>query len=246
MPFVLDERTFERRFRPEGLDSLASLIVRDGDQTAGVCLIARQGWTSRVAAMAIAPPFRSQGVGKRMMTQVIDEARERGDIRMVLEVIEQNPPAIGLYEHVGFSKVQRLIGYRKIASGGSDQNLERIDPSEVVRRQVLEGESDLPWDYKPETLALKINTTGWSLENQAFALVSEVPGDRVVLWSIFANRKTRGLGLGSRLLEGLNHHYQGKTFVMPIAAPETLAKEFMTKNGFEIPEITQFEMAITL
>ncbi len=246
MPFSLDAGTFERRFRPEGLDTQASLLLMLDDKPAGICLIARQGWTSRVAAMAIASDFRGKGLGKKMMIQVIEEARERGDRRMVLEVIEQNPPAIGLYERVGFSKVQRLIGYRKVASGGTEQKLERIDPSGVIRRQVSEGEPNLPWDYKPETLSLKVNTVGWSLEDQAYALVSEAPGDRVVLWSLFTNRNSRGLGFATKLLDGLGHQYAGKTIVMPIASPEGLAKDFMLKNGFEIPEITQFEMAINL
>jgi ribosomal protein S18 acetylase RimI-like enzyme len=127
MPFVIDGLQFERRFRPEGLDTQSSVILMDSDKPAAICLIARQGWTSRVAAMAIAPNFRRKGVGQHLMNLVIDEARKRGDHRLILEVIEQNPPAIGLYESVGMSITRRLAGYRREPSAGTKSDIQFID-----------------------------------------------------------------------------------------------------------------------
>jgi len=245
MPFVIDGPGFERRFRPEGLDTQASIVLMSGDQPAGVCLIARQGWTSRVAAMAIAPDFRAQGIGKQLMNLVIDESKARNDRRMVLEVIEQNPPAIGLYESVGMSKTRRLVGYRREPSPGLMSSLSEIDPSEVIRSQVSECDADLPWDFKPETLALKVNTVGFSLESKAFTLVSEAPNDRVIIWTLFVRKACRLQGLGTRLVEGLAAKYPDKALVMPVALPDDLAPEFFSKTGFVPPAISQFEMAIS-
>ena len=64
MPFNIDGPGFERRFRPEGLDAQSSVVLMAEDQPAAVCLIARQGWTSRVAAMAIADAFTSSSMSR--------------------------------------------------------------------------------------------------------------------------------------------------------------------------------------
>ncbi|MBS1728111.1 MAG: GNAT family N-acetyltransferase [Armatimonadetes bacterium] len=243
MPFRLDAPTFERRFRPEGLDSQASILLFDGDAPAGVCLIARQGWTSRVAAMAIAPDFRSQGVGKRLMQRVIQEAKDRKDRRLVLEVIEQNPPAIGLYESVGFAKTRRLVGYRRGAQSGSPFELREIDPAEVVRLQSVECSTDLPWDFRPETLTLKTNTVGISLDDQAYALITETP-ERVVLWSVFARRDHRQAGRGRTIVEAIAARNPGASLMTPVALPDDHFSEFFAALGFEHHPISQFEMEL--
>ena len=247
MTFVLDALGFERRFRPEGLDSQSSVILKKGDEFAAICLIARQGWTTRVAAMAIAPNFRRQGVGQHLMNLVIGEAKARGDKKLVLEVIEQNPPAIKLYESVGLSITRRLAGYRREPSPGVSFVLKEVDPSEVIRRQVVECEPGLPWDYKPETLATKgVTLTGYSLEGRAFALVTNTPGERIIIWSLFTNRTERRNGLGKQLVEAIAAPYPEKALVTPVALPDTHAPEFLTAAGFSEVAISQYEMAIDL
>ena len=247
MPFVLDGPGFERRFRPEGLDSMASVILKSGEEFAAICLVARQGWTSRVAAMAIAPNFRRQGVGRRLMNLVIDEARERGDKRLVLEVIEQNPPAIGLYESVGLSIARRLAGYRREPNSNPSESATIIDPSIVIGHLARECSSDLPWDYKPETLAHKGSPAkGVSLSDVAFALISDTPGERVIIWSLFTKRDSRRLGNGRKLVEAIAAMFPNKALVTPVALPDDHAPEFLTAVGFTEVSISQFEMAIDL
>lgn len=243
MAFELDAAGFENRFRPEGLDSQASIILQNGYEPAAICLVARQGWTSRVAAMAIAPDFRRQGLGRKLMSTVIEEARTRGDKRMVLEVIEQNPAAIGLYENVGMSITRRLVGYRREAGSGIEGPLQEVDPITVIRLATTESEADLPWDYKPETLIFKGQTIGLSLEDRAFALVTNAP-ERIIIWTLFTLRQARGKGYAKKLIEAIAARYPEQRVVTSIAFPDNLFPEFYAKTGFTVPDITQFEMAI--
>lgn len=246
VPFVLDAPGFENRFRPEGLDTQASLLVQDGDDPAALCLIARRGWTARVAAMAVAPNHRRTGVGKRLMEKVIEEAKERGDKRLVLEVIEQNPAAISLYQAVGMNITRRLVGYKRVGGDAQPEPLDSIDPLAFTRRMIAECDLDLPWDFLPETLNSKAPPSeALALENSAFALVTEAPA-RTIVWSLFVNRDKRGQGYGSRLVRALSAKFGGKDLVTPVALPDTVAPQFFTKLGFVSPEISQFEMEIKL
>lgn len=245
--FILDAEGFERRFRPEGLDTEASIILMDGDSPAAICLIARQGWTCRVAAMAIAPDFRGQGVGKSLMRKVIDEARDRGDHRIVLEVIEQNPPAIGLYESVGLKITRRLVGYRRSPMPSVAADLKEIDPLTVVRHMFTECDANLPWDFKPETLIGKSPPTlGLTIDERSFALVTNTPGERVIIWSLFTDRAYRNAGCARQLLEAIAARFTGKALVTPVALPDDLAPEFFASTGFQVNEISQYEMALDL
>src|SRR5687767_81062 len=50
-------------FRRDSVEFRASAVVLAGDEPAGVALIARRGWSSRLAAMAVLPAARRQGAG---------------------------------------------------------------------------------------------------------------------------------------------------------------------------------------
>jgi ribosomal protein S18 acetylase RimI-like enzyme len=55
-----------------------------------------------VLGMGLLPPFRGQGVGRRLIGIAIDAARRRGLTRIELTVREDNANAIALYKRIGF------------------------------------------------------------------------------------------------------------------------------------------------
>jgi RimJ/RimL family protein N-acetyltransferase len=57
---------------------------------------------SGALGMGLLPPFRHQGIGKRLMLQALDAARAFGLQRVELTVRENNKNAIALYKNVGF------------------------------------------------------------------------------------------------------------------------------------------------
>src|SRR5215213_1723963 len=103
MPVDVSAQAYERRFRPESLDPFASRVYSREARPVAVLLVARRGWTSRIAAMAVAPEVRGKGVGKQIMQGAIREAVSRGDHSVLLEVIEHNTPALNLYKGLGFN-----------------------------------------------------------------------------------------------------------------------------------------------
>jgi hypothetical protein len=57
-------RGYEQRFRPENVDPFSSYVYFREQRPVAIILIARRGWTSRVAAMAVVPEERGRGFGK--------------------------------------------------------------------------------------------------------------------------------------------------------------------------------------
>ena len=112
VPISSDPVALAARIRQEQIDLAASLVVRaPNGELAGIALIARRGDTSRLAGMGITAPWRGQKAGQALVSRVVQEASERQDRRMVLEVIEQNTPAVRLYEKSGFVALRRLVGH---------------------------------------------------------------------------------------------------------------------------------------
>ena len=187
VPMRLTPERYEARSRAENLDPFASRLYYSEGAPAAVAMIARRGWTSRLAAMAVAPDFRGRGVGKHVMKIVLEEAALRKDRTMILEVFEQNPAAVALYTGLGFRPIRRLVGYdfnpQGADLGGSDfQRLHEIDPLIVVRLIANEGEPDLPWMLMPETLAAATQPVqALHLDEIAFAIVADPNAEKILI-----------------------------------------------------------------
>ena len=57
---------------------------------------------AQITNVAIAPRYRGQGIGTRMMAEIIQAAKQRGAVRMTLEVRPSNTAALAFYTAFGF------------------------------------------------------------------------------------------------------------------------------------------------
>ena len=100
-----------KRYGPEVYDAQeyigrtdhAAWLAYAGGQVAGQILV-QEHW-NRLAIIwdiAVDPPFRRQGVGRRLIEQAIGWARERGLPGVMLETQNINAGACRLYESCGF------------------------------------------------------------------------------------------------------------------------------------------------
>src|SRR5215207_5370430 len=126
MPVHVTAQGYERRFRPENVDPFASYVYFREARPVAVVLVARRGWTSRIAAMAVAPEARGRGLGKLIMQDALDETVERGDRSVLLEVFEHNTPAVKLYESLGFRPARRLVGYHHDPGGAASAVIDKL------------------------------------------------------------------------------------------------------------------------
>ncbi len=237
---------WERRFRGEHLDPFASRVYEHEGRPAAVLFITRRGWTSRVGAMAVAKDLRGTGVGRRVMQHAIAHARDRGDHALLLEVIEQNTPAVKLYASLGFRVARRLVGWRwapPAEQGGAADALREIDPLEASRVMHREAETDLPWQLAPESLsAATAPARAFALQDRAFALVGNPLAETLTVSALVVPRAHRRQGWGTRMLRALAAAFPGRPWQVVAIVPEDLAPEFFIHAGWQRSAITQFEM----
>jgi ribosomal protein S18 acetylase RimI-like enzyme len=250
MPVNVSARGYEQRFRPEHVDPFASYVYFRESRPAAVVLVARRGWTSRIAAMAVAPEARGKGLGRRIMRGVIGEAVSRGDQSVLLEVFEHNTPAVNLYKGLGFEPLRRLVGYHHDSSGtvpDAARPLSELDPLDFARVVAREGEPGLPWMLAAETLSGAVSPArAFHLDHRAYALIGDPDANVVTLTALVVPRANRRNGWGTRLVQALSARYPDRAWSIPQIVPEELAPEFFARSGWKPLDTSQLEMVLDL
>jgi GNAT superfamily N-acetyltransferase len=232
--------------RRDGVDLTASRVLMKDDQPIGLALIARRGWTSRLAAMGITSDARSGGVGSWAMGQLLEEAKSRGEREMVLEVIEQNTAGVKLYEKVGFKKIRRLVGYKlENPQADSAHKLEEIDIRDLARQVTYHGMKDLPWQLSGTTIMQHTPPSRAFRLNDAYCLISNPDATDVAISSVLVKARSRGAGLSGVLLRALFAKFPNKTWHVSPIYPEEMGFIF-EQVGMVRESLSQWQMSRVL
>lgn len=112
-------------------DPLAFLLV-EGD--AGFLLGRAIAGEAELLTLAVAPEARQRGLGRRLVSRFLYQARLRGAGTAFLEVAADNAPAQALYASAGFSQAGRRRGYYRDPKG--------VAVDALVLRRVLSDRAD--------------------------------------------------------------------------------------------------------
>jgi ribosomal protein S18 acetylase RimI-like enzyme len=262
VPINITESALLTMLKRDSIDLTFSRVLIHNDEPAGIALIARRGWTSRLAAMGILSEGRNQSLGTQTMHQLIQEAKERQDKEMILEVIEQNTAGVKLYEKVGFKKVRRLVGYKlenpqfvaedgdksKPAQAvvlGGEKELKEIDIRELARLVTYHGLKDLPWQLSGTTMMQHTPPSRAFKLNDAYCLISNPDATDIVIWSVLVKSRSRGAGLSNVLIKTLFKKFQNKIWHVPAIFPEEMSFIF-EQVGMQRENISQWQMSLNL
>jgi GNAT superfamily N-acetyltransferase len=135
VPMHVDEPTLRSMVELWDVDLARSRVAPD----AGLCNLAVRGDRGWIGGLAVVPEQRRNGVGRALMEAVLELAPPT----VLLEVIEENEPAIRLYESLGFERTRVLEVWR--LDDPPFAEAERVGPSPL-------GQEDLPWQREDASL----------------------------------------------------------------------------------------------
>ncbi|SEL80943.1 Acetyltransferase (GNAT) family protein [Stigmatella aurantiaca] len=229
---------FDARVRSEHISLVDSRVAREGSEAVGLILIARRGRVSRIAAMGIIPAYRNRKLGGAMLGPLVEEARARGDTRMLLEVIEQNIPAVKLYERMGFQRVRRLVGFAGTPAPEPASPLKEVEPAECTRL-LPEG---LPWQLAPSTVAgLALPARAFRL-GPAVAVLGDTSAPTLALSAIAVEPAARDQEADTRLLRAIAAAHPGNPLAVSAIVPEGLCERFFLQASLVWSALSQLEM----
>lgn len=224
-----------------------SQVVLQDDTPVGLGLIARQGWSSRLAAMGVVPDAKYKGVGKWFMGELLQQARNRGDKTFVLEVFEQNEPGVKVYRHAGMHVVRRLMGYRlENPDGEASPQLQQVDCVDVAKVVMQHSIANPPWQVSaPHISRIAPPSRAYKL-GEAYAVISNPDADTVAILSLIVPREHRNRGHAKRLLRALFAAFPKRTWRVPQICPEEVGERIFLRMGFTPDSLNQFQMEIAL
>ena len=81
-----------------------TLVACDGRRVVGTgTVIQRDGTSAEIVRMSVAPDYRRTGVGRRLVADLVDTARQWGVDRVILETSAHWTEVVEFYERCGFT-----------------------------------------------------------------------------------------------------------------------------------------------
>lgn len=106
LPLLLlgdEQESMIDRYLEEG----ALYIWKEGEETAGVCVVTDQGnGVLELKNIAVAPRFQRRGIGRAMIEALAKQYR--GSYRVLLAGTGEAPSTLGFYQHCGFTYSHRV------------------------------------------------------------------------------------------------------------------------------------------
>jgi ribosomal protein S18 acetylase RimI-like enzyme len=127
VPLQLSEEAMATKLRSESIDLSRSIGAFEGEALKGFILHGIDSWSGRRAVYnagtGVVPSCRGKGLTQDLYRAIVPQLKEAGMVEHQLEVIEQNAPAIRVYEKVGFTRVRTLSCFRGFVAGAVNPEL---------------------------------------------------------------------------------------------------------------------------
>jgi ribosomal protein S18 acetylase RimI-like enzyme len=253
------EERMTLRMQKNAVDYDLSPGVYDGDRLVGFTLIGIDAWggclTAYDAGTGIVPDFRKQGWARKMFDHALPTLRDRGVDRFVLEVLQQNEPAIKAYRKSGFETVRELrclIADVETLRALSDESNVRIEPIDARRFHTLTNAADWVPSFENrfsvvDAIPDHVTILGaWRGEECIGAIAYSPPLNWLL--SLLVRRDARRQGIGRALVRHLAHHVPEaatRLTAINIDGADVGMQRFFTGLGFE-PLVDQYEMVLDL
>jgi GNAT superfamily N-acetyltransferase len=223
-PVAMNAGGLARRVRFEQYDLENSLVAYDGAGLAGVAALAVRGEAGWVAGFGVVPERRGAGVGREMMSALLERARACGLRRLSLEVLARNTAARRLYESAGMRVARDLLIMERAGDAGRAELREEAAPAELLAHFARLHAVRPAWQRDlPSLLVAHLRgfRVGPADAPRAYALVGRAPdgshyiSDLAAADSASARELCAGLTAFATVLKIINEPAEG-LFVEPL------------------------------
>ena len=164
-----------RRVRFEQHDLESSLLALDGDEAVGMAGLAIRGVRGWVSGFGVVPAWRRRGLGRRLMSALLERARAYGLRQLSLDVLAGNTAAIRLYEGAGMRVTRDLLIFDRPADYAARGGAPKEAPAGELLRHYWRLHAEPPaWQRELSSL-LAADLRGFYVGNRrrprAYALV---------------------------------------------------------------------------
>ena len=241
--FQMDASSLAAFLCGHGVDLCYSRFARD-DTGALVSFgfINRTGNITRLAGMGTTGSARRSGAARFLVSHLLGEANARRDTAMVLEVIEQNPPAVALYRSCGFRELTRLFGWRSKPdrSQSATEDLSEVSVNDALALATPLDYPELPWQISRHAAA-KV-AWGRAFRVEDVAVVIGTPNAGPVRIHAFLGCDGSNWQSFRNLTSSVLAKFPSHEFYAPAVYPEQFGAEIFEPLKFHKESLSQFLM----
>ncbi|MEO8439959.1 MAG: GNAT family N-acetyltransferase [Spartobacteria bacterium] len=251
--FEMDAAALARFICTQGADLCYSRFARSAEGLCGFGYISRTGAVARLAGMGVIAAARREGIARGLLLHLLAEAKTRGDRIMMLEVIEQNPPAYALYQREGFREVTRLCSWRRPANAEpsvavkSAARISEIPLTSASQLTSAQEFPELPWPVSRHALAKMALGRAYASDCAAVVIGDPKSGAPVrVHGFLSAGPKGWDWAAVRQAFFAVLELHRGCEFFAPPVFPENYGGEIFLPFGFVKEPVSQFHMRYDL
>jgi ribosomal protein S18 acetylase RimI-like enzyme len=236
----LDTAGMARFLSAQGADLYYSRFAREKNGAlAGFGFINRTGNIPRLAGMGTVPFARRSGIAAYLLTQLIEEAQTRRDEAMVLEVFEQNAPAVALYRRYGFKEQMQLFGWRHKNDRELDEANQLVEISLLAAAGMPRALDypEIPWQIS-RFAVVKLPGRAFCIDDTCI-VISEPDVGPIRVHSIIGNHRK---DQAQNVLNALLAKFAPREFFAPQIFPEPFGTDVFEPVGFVREPLNQFLM----
>uniref|UniRef100_UPI0032169E4C GNAT family N-acetyltransferase n=1 Tax=uncultured Draconibacterium sp. TaxID=1573823 RepID=UPI0032169E4C len=244
----LTPELLQEKINSEDVQLDKSVGIYFNNEPVGFILHAVRDTIAYNAGTGVIPSFRGKNATSKMYDFILPELKKAGISEIVLEVMEQNTPAIKSYRKAGFNKIANLECFK----GKPDTSVKNnyVEIKEV--KHINFAELKEFWDWNP-TWQHSVETVQKASSYKVFSavlegkfcgyMVANPDSGRVAQFAV--NRHKRKQGIGTSLFHHLATLYDKEISVINVDGeqPETIS--FLKNLGLN-PFLTQHKMKLFL
>ena len=91
------------------VDALPAYVACDGDHIVGVVSFAREEDAMNLVMLHVLPPWQGRGAARGLIKAVADVARAEAVDRLIVATTNDDLPALGFYQRLGFVITEVLV-----------------------------------------------------------------------------------------------------------------------------------------
>ena len=147
VPMPMNAAKMQEYITNYDIDLPRSTVAMANDEPLGLGLLGRRENKTWITRLGIIPNGRQGGVGRSVMSKLLDNSRAIGAEMVILEVIKNNKPAQRLFTSLGFETIRELLVIRRPPAAmnmaiGSGLYIDAVGYQEAV--QMLKNRTDQP------------------------------------------------------------------------------------------------------
>ena len=231
----MDPVWFREHVERNGVDLQRSPRWTEDGALSGAALLAFRGERAWVGAFGVVPAFRGRGLARRYLAELLEIASEAAATSVELEVLENNPAAIRLYERGGFEQTGELIVWARgpLHAAGTatrDVMLDR-EPRDLAAIASIARTPATCWQREPPSVAtapaFETIVVGQPAGPDAYAFLRR----RGSAGDVLLDAGARDAAGAAALLDALDVHAAGQTLILLNEPPHGPLHEAFVANA---------------